>query len=904
MLAGCAIVTDRAHQDRIDLDDDGEITAELGGPDCDDGDASVHSAAVESCNGIDDDCDGEIDEGVPTSVWFPDRDRDGHGVTDEAIQSCSQPQGHAAVGGDCDDADAAVNPSITEACDGRDEDCSGFIDDPTDSPLWFRDQDQDGFGTLLAARHSCVPIDGWTAQVGDCNDLDPDIRPGVAERCNGQDDDCDGNVDEDAIDQSLWFADADGDGWGNGLYSLEACTAPAGHADKPGDCDDVLPDVHPGADEMCNGRDDDCDLSYDENAVDSTTFWLDQDGDGYGDNTRAVDACVRPPSYVSLSDDCDDDNPAVFPTAAELCNGIDDDCDSLQDEDLPTWFIDADGDGFGDSSSMLTQCDPPLGYASRGGDCDEALATVHPNAPELCNGVDDDCDSAIDNEPSDPETWYRDDDNDGHGDPGKAQLGCELPPGYAVDGDDCDDARADAFPGHVEVCNDGVDNDCSGDGTACRSDVPAQALAWTTTASPTDPDAKTGWVVASAGDYDGDGQRDIMVGAPDLSIAGDDSGGVYLLSGPFAAAQPLLVTDAALLAGDQSGDEAGTSIVPIGDVDSDGRTDLLVAAPRANDNAGRVYRVFGADCAPGATSALSASTTTIEGSIAAARIGSALTTALLQPGGVPAMLIAASQARVNGEDRAGVVYSFAAPLPPGALDAASTAEGAIYGSERHGSFGDALASIDMNGDGVDDVAVGGHKLDGGENDVGAAVVFDGATLSGVLTIDDADAWWFGEAGGDKAGLSLSTTPGPAGIGLLAIGAPKAGVGGYVSVVSNPFDGGDVHTGARIEGTGGSETGTAVAFVGDVDGDGEQDLVVGSPKANGGDGRATLAYGPWTGVVSIEGMPHLAGSDGALMGWSVGRVGDVGGSPYADALVGSPDADSQGASVTLLFGSGS
>ena len=104
--------------------------------------------------------------------------------------------------------------------------------------------------------------DGWTVQEGDCDDTDEGIHPGAAEQCDGLDNDCDGQTDEDVA--TTYYADADGDGYGDPEVSQPACSQPAGYVDNGEDCDDSDASVHPGASDAVNGLDDDCDGIVDE----------------------------------------------------------------------------------------------------------------------------------------------------------------------------------------------------------------------------------------------------------------------------------------------------------------------------------------------------------------------------------------------------------------------------------------------------------------------------------------------------------------------------------------------------------------------------------------------------------------------------------------------------------------
>ncbi len=136
----------------------------------------------------------------------------------------------------------------------------------------------------------------------------------------------------------------------------------------------------------------------------SLAWYLDSDGDGYGDPDAVTEACDPPSGHVGNGDDCDDLDDAVYPGAAEACNGIDDDCDGDVDEagatDESTWYLDADGDGHGVDSDTVTACTQPSGYAERPDDCNDMDTSVHPGAAEVCNGIDDDCDGDVDEMPS------------------------------------------------------------------------------------------------------------------------------------------------------------------------------------------------------------------------------------------------------------------------------------------------------------------------------------------------------------------------------------------------------------------------------------------------------------------------------------------------------------------------
>ncbi len=500
---------------------------------CDDGSADVRPDATELCNAIDDDCDGVIDEGGADgeTVWYADTDGDGYGDPGASVLACesSVPEGYLTNADDCDDTDAAVNPAAVESCNERDDDCDGTIDeaDSSDARIWYEDADGDGWGVSSDTSISCEPAAGYAAYDGDCDDGDARFHPGAleadcadpndyncdgstgyadadadgwaactecddgsaavnpdaVEACNVIDDDCDGVVDETgALGELTWYADVDGDGYGDPSAPLLACesTVPYGYVSDATDCDDGRADVNPAAIELCNGVDDDCDGTVDEDsAADAAVWYADTDADTYGDASVTTRACTQPAGHVADATDCDDARALTNPDATEYCNSHDDDCDGTTDEDssvdAPTWYADADADAYGDVHHSTAACSQPSGYVADDTDCDDARALTNPAATEYCNGVDDDCDGTTDEAAAaDASTWYADADADRYGDAGTSTRACAAPSGYVADARDCDDGRALSNPGATEYCN-GYDDDC--DGTTDEA-AAADAATW------------------------------------------------------------------------------------------------------------------------------------------------------------------------------------------------------------------------------------------------------------------------------------------------------------------------------------------------------------------------------------------------------------------------------------------
>ena len=444
--------------------------------DCDDDDSAVNPGAAEVCNEIDDDCDGLVDDEDTVTAprsWYDDADSDGYGDATTYVGACDQPFGTVSDATDCDDTDADVNPAADEICNEIDDDCDGLIDDDdtslTGATTWYTDSDGDGYDDSSTGVTSCAQPSGTVELDGDCEDADAESSPDTEEICDGIDNDCDGDTDEGDAAPSTWYADLDGDGSGDAGSSIEACEEPSMYVSNDDDCDDADPGSSADGTEICDGLDNDCDGTADEDATDMTTWYADLDGDGWGDETDSVEACEQPSQYVSNAADCDDMDSSVGSGGTEICDGVDNDCDGTVDggdaTDAATWYEDADGDGYGAGHTGFADCDPGSGYTTSDGDCDDGSADVNPDVDEICNGIDDDCDGLVDADDAsvtDADIYFDDADGDGWGDDSTATTSCEELSGMVTAANDCDDTDADTNPAADETCDD-EDDDCDGD---------------------------------------------------------------------------------------------------------------------------------------------------------------------------------------------------------------------------------------------------------------------------------------------------------------------------------------------------------------------------------------------------------------------------------------------------------
>jgi hypothetical protein len=448
-----------------DCTDPGEADSTAPATDCDDNDANVNPGASEFVSdGVDSDCDG-------FELCYEDADDDNYRTTtgstvNSADMDC-QGTGEAEPGDpatDCNDADSTIHPGASEAVgDELDSDCDG-------GEICYADADDDGYwasgdATVSSADEDCTDTGEATSSEsgGDCDDSDAAVSPGATDGvADAVDNDCDGF--------ETCYADVDNDGYaasdGSTVLSEDLDCTDAGEANlgvPQTDCDDSADSAYPGASEIpADGIDQDCDGEE--------LCHIDADSDGHAEMTGATfastDLSCTNQGLASLSvpaDDCDDNNVAIFPGAAEsVSDGVDQDCDGTE-----LCYLDADGDG-ARSPEGTTVVSPDMSCAeasetdaSADVDCNDADASIFPAAVETpADGIDSNCDGA--------ELCYSDLDKDGYrpDDPIPVEgdytcVGDGLV-GAATPGGDCNDTDATVSPAGVELAVDGVDQDCDG----------------------------------------------------------------------------------------------------------------------------------------------------------------------------------------------------------------------------------------------------------------------------------------------------------------------------------------------------------------------------------------------------------------------------------------------------------
>ena len=723
--------------------------------DCDDSEGAAFPGNDEVCDSIDNNCNAQVDE--PTAVdaptWYTDNDQDGYGDPNYSTASCTQPSGYVDNALDCDDVFDSINPDAEEYCDGIDNNCDTVIDEDTsvDAPVWYIDNDSDGYGSGDSTAIACSQPSGYAGTADDCDDSDASVSPAGLEVCgDGVDNDCSGDADgSDASDAIVQYADGDGDGYGDDTTATTGCDFAAGTTwvSVGGDCDDAASGVNPGALEVCDGSvDENCDGSIDEaTASDAATWYLDSDSDGYGDASNTTPACSQPSGYVADSSDCDDSSGDISPAAEEVCeNSTDDDCDGVLDEcaiqdDLSMADAEAvysgsanydyagaavalaDWDGDGNAEIFVGANYNDDGAANSG-----AVFMWYGPSSGSATGSAADLEFMGDSSASrtgEAIAMLADQDLDGFGElaigaPGYDDLDADAGAVYLVTGQvtaDMDLADAIMLAGSYAQGNFGVslsvgdvDNDGYDDlmvGAPSYSYGYAYVFHGPITSDAFDSDAGTtitgavygdtlGTAVSTGGDVDGDGIHDMLVGAPS---ADSDAGAAYLFYGSSTSSAADVTFSGA------AGDKAGSALSVLGDLNSDGYSDMVIGAPSSTN--GTAYVVFGP-----ITSDVDLSTAadmTFTGDASGDQAGAAFNLADFDGDGDHDLVLGAPYTDTSNSN-SGTAYLFYGPFTAGTV-AVTSSDAAFTGTSSNAHAGESLASGDSDGDGYDDLLIGASR---------------------------------------------------------------------------------------------------------------------------------------------------------------------------------------------------
>ena len=931
--------------------------------DCDDDDPQRAGIFDEVCDpeSIDEDCDdlvnGDDDSVDPDSVFdvFDDADGDSFGDPTTADSACDLPDDKVADGTDCNDADPDINPAATEVCDDddTDENCDGNADDDDPavayaaSDVAWSDSDGDGYGDPEARVEVCDPDGTLVTNDQDCDDTDIAVNPAATEVCDGGiDNDCANGADDadPAVDLSTgteWYRDADSDGYGDLATTTRTCVVPSGYTSDATDCDDTDGAVNPGATEVCNGIDDDCDATSDD--ADSSVvygagdvWYADTDADSFGNAGSTTQACDQPASHVRDDTDCDDTDSAINPSADEVCDAgdVDEDCNGLADDDdgdvtgpFTTYYADTDTDGYGDATASLEACDLPTGYVTDSDDCDDGDSAINPGADEICDAgdVDEDCNGLADDDDGDVigtfTTFYADTDSDGYGDAASPIDACDQPAGHVTNDSDCLDSDATVSPVGTEVCN-GLDDDCDGDTDDDDASVDASTFEtfyfdgdsddYGLDAVTTQACAAPSGYAADSGDCD-DTEGTTYPGAPETCNDGVD-----------ADCEPttcLLETESleggadVIWRGEDAGDTLGFRVAMVPDITGDGVPDVLASAYLDDPTVAASTITSGGSVRIGASldeAELDADVDTdmdvatlIKGSSNADRLGEAITVGDYDNDGNNDLVVGAILANVPASDR-GATYLLYGPITSASVVAGGGTDASTGGTTKDIYFGWAAASGDANGDVYDDLAVGapdcGDASTGTSTSTGTGAVF--------MMLGDTGTSWHdsglasttgleltGAGSGDCSGFALVFADiDGSGTDELVVGAPKAGTGGEVYFA----DASQTGTSAladepMVDGWATAHQTGYSLDAGDIDGDGYDDVLIGAIGVSSNEGAVYLIPGSASGIGSVSSPPTAASqatatinppsSSSSQLGSSVAIAGDLDDDGATDFVLG-------------------
>ena len=720
---------------------------------------------------------------------------------------------------------------------------------------------------------------------------------------------CDGGKTDtgDSCTESTWYGDADGDGYGGESLTVEACDQPDGFFETADDCDDLSAAAYPGGSEICDGLDNDCDGltdSDDDDADLSTagTYYLDGDGDGYGLDDSSTTACGVPDGYAEEGGDCDDADASISPATV--------------------WYADIDQDTYGSPDFTQQACEQPSGFVSNSDDCDDLSAEANPDGTEVCDGLDNDCNGDIDQadkglDTSTLSTFYADTDSDGYGDIDMALEACLLPSGYSDNADDCLDTDKGVNPDQVEICADGLDNDCSGDAPECG--IPAG------TYGPTDADYTLtgenssdyfGRSIAAV-DLDADGTDELIVGAYGNDENDTTSGQVYVFYG-LNSSSSASTADAGL-AGTDYNNYVGYAVNGAGDVDGDGYEDLLIGGYSANSWRGTGYLVYGSGSALGDADLDDKIATAFDGISGSDYLGHSVSgVGDLNGDGYDDFAIGAYGDDDNGSSSGSIflMYGTTSGWTGGTITDEADVQITGASSSAYVGYYDSFAGGDFDGDGNSDMAVGSYY--NVNSYYGGVFVFMGATsmMSGTYDVYDADANIAGTGNYDYFGRRVITA--------------DTNDDGYEDIVAWEYYGGSdkgavyVFTGSSSGFSSSMDAGTDAAHTlvgastydyfgramdaGDFNNDGNTDLLIGAGGNDTGGstaGASYIYYGPLSGdySASTADIAVYGDSSSEYLGYYGVAAGDFDGDGADDAALGAYGASSSSGEVLIFMGGG-
>ena len=548
-------------------------------------------------------------------------------------------------------------------------------------------------------------------------------------------------------------ADADGDGYVTELLGGD-------------DCDDGDEAVNPGADEICNGIDDDCDGDADSDAIDMQTIYTDSDGDGYGDPDTEREGCPDEEDAVTVAEDCLDTDETVNPDATEICDdGLDNDCDGGANDCALSGdvvFDSADLVIYGVDSSDLAGSAVFGGQDYDGDGCDD-IAAGSPDASTAY--VYPGCQGGGVASFEDSIAWIQGVEGDLTG---GALAGLDL----------FDDGLGELLVG---VSSDDMGSSAQGAAYLFQGPLTGaltfQDAELTVSSENEDLEGgNLGQAVAVSADVDGDGIVELVLAAPeaDTDQGGTKAGAVWLLSAEQTGTVDLDDADYEL-AGDDGQDLVGFSVSAAGDLDGDGKADLLVGAPLHNNSSGaysgQAYIFLGDDLSGSHRTGQSEAILT--GISSYDELGTYVAIADVDGDGQSEALVGAPKDD-EGASNAGRLYVVDGGASGSiSVDSSGSSKAIITGTDTNGRLGHAFSAGDTDGDGDDELwlaAPGGERSDG--LTTGQAYLFFGP-LTGALDTASASFTASGEGSSDAAGTAVSADGDVNGDGLhdLIVGAP-------------------------------------------------------------------------------------------------------------------------------------